>query len=357
MSGWRAGNGGCGYSRGRRHWRHPERARFFRRVAGLAVIVLSLALSGVYALASFIASRVGLTGWAGPGIIVVVLVAALVAARAFGALRRFGHPLAAVMEAADQVANGDYTVQVQEAGPPPIRALVRSFNTMTAKLHDADRQRRDLMADLAHELRTPLTILQGRIEGLLDGVYIPSTAELEQLLTQTQVLSRLIEDLRTLALSDAGVLPLQREPIDLVQLVRTVVHGFQAQAQGQSISLQAHVPAMPVEANVDPVRIQEVLGNLISNALLHAGNGRTVDVSLERRADAVRMTIRDDGAGMSAEQLAHAFDRFYRREGSRGSGLGLTIARQLVMAHQGTIEVTSEPSRGTTMQIVLPLPT
>src|SRR6185503_20474538 len=114
---------------------------------------------------------------------------------------RAGGPLGAVMDAAARVADGDYTARVDERGPPPLRALARSFNTMTERLALADRQRRDLMADLAHELRTPLSVLQGRIEGLIDGVYPLEPGQLDQLLDQTKILSRLIEDLRTLALS------------------------------------------------------------------------------------------------------------------------------------------------------------
>ncbi len=116
------------------------------------------------------------------------------------------------MDAADLVAEGDYGVRVQEYGPPPMRALAHSFNTMTLRLQNADRLRRDLMADVAHELRTPLSVLQGRLEGLLDGVYARDDRQISQLLEETRVLSTLIEDLRTLALSDAGALPQEDPP-------------------------------------------------------------------------------------------------------------------------------------------------
>ena len=131
-------------------------------------------------------------------------------------------PLGGVMDAADRVAAGNYDVRVVEHGPPSIRALARAFNTMTARLQDSDRLRRDLMADIAHELRTPLTVIQGKLEGLIDGVYPRDDTEMQLLLDETRVLSRLIEDLRTLALSEGGALKLQREPTDIAGLARDV---------------------------------------------------------------------------------------------------------------------------------------
>ncbi len=169
-----------------------------------------------------------------------------------------------VMDAADRVAGGDYTVRVTESGPPPIRALAYSFNTMTARLAGADRLRRDLMADVAHELRTPLSVLQGRLEGLLDGVYPKDEAQLAQLLEETHVLSRLVEDLRTLALSEAGALPLQKESTDIVALARDVVRSM----TGSGASVDVRAPHAVI-IDLDPVRIREVLTNLLSNAIRH----------------------------------------------------------------------------------------
>jgi signal transduction histidine kinase len=207
------------------------RARFFRRAALGALALFALALWGLFTVASLIANQFGLGGWAAAVPALVVLLGAGMALTAMArGMRRFASPLAAVMEAADRVAGGDYTVRVAEQGPPPIRALTHSFNTMTGRLQDADRLRRDLMADVAHELRTPLSILQGRLEGLIDGVYPPDETHLWQLLEETHVLSRLVEDLRTLALSEAGALQLQKESTDIVELVRDTVTGMQTEA-------------------------------------------------------------------------------------------------------------------------------
>jgi signal transduction histidine kinase len=265
-------------------------------------------------------------------------------------------PLHGIMDAADRVAAGDYSVRVGERGAPPIRALARAFNAMTARLQDADRQRRDLMADVAHELRTPLTVLQGRIEGLLDGVYPRDDAQLAALLEETQVLSRLIEDLRTLALSDAGALRLQREPVDLVGLARDVVAGFQPEAARARVSLAVAASAAAVEAEVDSVRIRQVLANLLSNAVRHtpAGCAIRVDVDSAADGDAVAIAVVDAGEGMAPDEVGRIFDRFYKGEASAGAGLGLTIARRLVAAHGGDIRAASTPGLGTTITFVLP---
>jgi signal transduction histidine kinase len=269
-------------------------------------------------------------------------------------MRRVASPLGAVMDAAESVADGDYATRVAERGPPPVRALARSFNTMTERLQHADRQRRDLMADLAHELRTPLSVLQGRIEGMLDGVYPLEAGQLEQLLDQTKILSRLIEDLRTLALSDAGVLTLQREPMDVTDLLSEVVDSFEAEAARLSISMLLDAPAAPVTVEVDAVRIKEVLANLLSNALAHTPAGGRIRLALSSVADTVSISVSDTGSGMSGDDVARMFDRFYKGRDSRGAGLGLAIARNLIRAHGGDIMASSVLGQGTTVKFTLP---
>jgi signal transduction histidine kinase len=335
--------------------RRRVRTRFFRRAAFAAAALLLLAVSGLFALASIVMSRFGLAGWAATAsVILVTCVAAIALTRFFGAMRHFASPLGSVMDAADRVAGGDYTVRVREHGPPPIQALVHSFNTMTERLQDADRQRRDLMADVAHELRTPLSVLQGRIEGLIDGVYPRDEGQLSRLLEETHVLSRLIEDLRTLALSDAGVLRLQMEPADLVGLLREVVRSFETEAAARPVSLTLAGATDDATADVDPVRIREVFTNLLSNALRHTPADGAVTVSVDEAGEAVAITVKDSGEGMPAEELARIFDRFYKGAASHGSGLGLTIAKSLVTAHGGQISATSTVGEGTTFRVTLP---
>jgi signal transduction histidine kinase len=249
---------------------YATRLRFFRRFAWAGALALLLASVGLVTLAWLAAASMGLASsrfHLVPVVVIAALLAAVAVAGAMaGLLRRVGFPLAAVMEAADRVAAGEYDVRVSEHGPPPIRALGRAFNTMTARLQAHDRLRRDLMADVAHELRTPLTVIQGRLEGLLDGVYPRDDAQLQQLVEETHVLSRLVEDLRTLALSESGALKLQREATDLRDLTEEVVRAYAAEADAHHVALESDAaPDLP-SLEVDPVRIREVIANLLSNA-------------------------------------------------------------------------------------------
>jgi len=314
-----------------------------------------LTLSGMFAAGWATAVRFGLVGSAtvAPAIF-LMLVVGLALVAMLRVTRRFVSPLDAVMDAADRVAEGDYGVRVQESGPPPMRALAHSFNAMTERLQNADRLRRNLMADVAHELRTPLTVLQGRLEGLIDGVYSRDDRQLSQLLDDTRVLSRLVDDLRTLALSEAGALQLQKELTDVAALVQEVVGSMQAEAAGKSVSLTAISSADSALLDLDPVRIREVLTNLLSNAIRHTPGGGAVTVSVSDAPAGTTVAVSDTGEGMPANEAARIFDRFYKGSTSRGSGLGLTIAKGLVTAHGGEINASSQLDRGTTVVFTLP---
>jgi signal transduction histidine kinase len=331
------------------------RARFFRRVVAVISGLVSMAVLGLASLGWLVAERAGFSGPTGVALAALALVAgAFVLAAGLVMVRGGAGPLRAVMDAADRVADGDYGVRVREHGPPPVRALAHAFNAMTERLAHADRQRRDLMADVAHELRTPLSVLQGRLEGLLDGVYPRDDRQLASLLEETQVLSRLIEDLRTLALDDAGALRLEREPADLVALVRDTVRGFEPEAARQGVALAVTTDLAGAVLDVDPVRIRQVLSNLLSNALRHTPAGRAVTVSVAAAGSGFAVAVADAGEGMPPEHVARIFDRFYKGEASRGSGLGLTIARRLVMAHGGGIQAASRLGQGTTVTFSIP---
>ena len=219
-----------------------------------------------------------------------------------------------------------------------------AFATTIRRVADRFREqvhlRRQLMADVAHELRTPLSILQGRIEGLLDGVYPRDDAHLQELLAETQHLGRLVEDVRTLANAEAGALELRREPVDVVALIRETAASF-----ARPIAIDAP-PQLIVDA--DPVRLREVLLNIVGNAVQHAP-GAAIAITVAKGI--IRVT--DNGPGIPAGELPHLFDRFHKGPRSRGSGLGLSIARKLVEAHGGTIEVASSAGAGTTVTIRL----
>jgi two-component system OmpR family sensor kinase/two-component system sensor histidine kinase BaeS len=290
---------------------------------------------------------------AGIGILAAVLLVAFVSTGR--AVRRMARPMGDLMEAADRVSAGDYAARVGERGPRELRRLARSFNAMTARLEANEGQRQTLLADVAHELRTPLSVIQGNVEGMLDGLYAPDRMHLEPVLEETRIMSRLLEDLQTLSTAEAGALRLHPETVAPEELVADAVSAFGSRAGGKGVSLTQLVPPGLPSLEVDPVRIGEVLSNLLQNALRHTPTGGSVSVSAERvDGDRVAFTVEDSGPGIPAEVLPHVFDRFVKAADSGGAGLGLAIARSLVEAHGGEISAQSDPGRGTRMRFVLP---
>lgn len=269
-------------------------------------------------------------------------------------LRRVTRPMTEVMDAADRVAEGDYAVRVREQGPREMRNLVRSFNSMTERLDSNEARRRALLADVTHELRTPLTVMQGNLEALLDGVYPRDDAHLTPILEETRVLARLVEDLRTLSLAESGALKLHKEPTDLGILIEETLASFRTQSDEAGVTLQANVPDEVPTVDLDPVRIREVLANLVANGLRYSPKGGQVVVTAREDKGQVVVQVQDSGSGIDPADLPHIFDRFYKSEQSRGMGLGLAIARNLVEAHGGEIGAESSTA-GTTMRFTLPL--
>jgi two-component system sensor histidine kinase BaeS len=316
--------------------------------------VLILAVLGAATVASWILGSA--PPWArsplafAPLLLLVLLFAAGIVLRARSRLWR---PLGGIVEAADRVAEGDFSRKVTEEGPPFLRSVARAFNGMTARLARQDEQRRHLMADIAHELRTPLAIVQGRLEGLIDGVYSLDRAYLAETLDEVKVIARLVEDLRILAETESGMLTLRREPADLTLLASEVLAALKSDADVRGVQL-VEVAGVPVMANVDPLRIRQVLVNLVSNAVRHGPAGTHVRVSVEAAGDAVVVTVADTGTGIPPHELPYIFDRFSKGSGSGGTGLGLTIARNLVVAHGGEIAVGGEVGKGTVITVRLP---
>jgi two-component system sensor histidine kinase BaeS len=287
---------------------------------------------------------------------IILAVAILVLMRGF---RRLAVPLTALVEAARRVERGAYDTRVPEVrrGPRELRELTRAFNTMASRLEADQRQRRSLLADVSHELRTPLAVLRGNLEAIADGVHPADEAHLAGLIEETHVLERLVEDLRTISLAEAGALPLHRETTDPDVLLGETVASFATAAADAGVTLAVDTPPDLPLLEVDPVRIREVISNLLANALRHTPVGGTVTASGARSAEggSVVLGVTDTGSGIEPELLPHVFDRFARGRDSRGSGLGLAIARDLVTAHGGTIEVRSEPGRGATFEVRLPI--
>jgi signal transduction histidine kinase len=294
----------------------------------------------------------------GIGIVVVGILAIAGSGRTF---RRVAFSLDELVEAADRVEHGDYTtrVTVPRTGPRPMRDLARGFNEMVTRLEADEAQRRRLLADVSHELRTPLTVVQGNIEAMLDGVHEVDEAHLGAILEETRVLGRLVDDLRTVALSESGSLPLHLEPTDLAVVATDAVGAFRSAAQAAGVELGVEIADDIPLLEVDPVRIREVISNLVANALRHtpAGGSIALDARVGNAGRAAVVTVRDTGSGIEPDLLPHVFDRFAKAAGSRGSGLGLAIARGLVEAHGGSIEVESAPGRGSTFQFRIPLNT
>jgi len=341
--------------RGRGPWGGRPR---FPRFLGFVVVLFFLFTFTSSALAlALLSGTLGIGHHRGlalaAGVLGLVIVFAGLTAVGRG-VRRAAVPLADVMEAADRVAAGDHDVQVPERGPRRFRRLARSFNAMTERLRASERERRNLIADVAHELRTPLTVIQGQTEGLLDGLYPADREHLEPLLEETRVMSRLLNDLLTLSTAEAGALQLHREPVAPATLVHEAVASFQGPAALAGVALDSHVaPGLPT-LDADPVRIGEVLANLLSNALRHTPSGGRIAVSAEPADGVVAFTVSDTGSGIAPDALPHVFDRFVKSSDSGGAGLGLAIAKSLVQEHGGTIAAESAPGAGTRMRFVLP---
>jgi two-component system OmpR family sensor kinase/two-component system sensor histidine kinase BaeS len=331
-----------------------RRRRFNRGFGGAVAIALFLVMVGLMTVLSWLFSGTPAFALRPIGVL-IGMVWLFVILRIFQRLMwRIGMPLGDIVSTADRVAEGDYTARATEHGPRWMRGIAETFNAMVGKLQVQDRQRRELMADIAHELRTPLAVLQGRLEGMLDGVYPRDEAQIAAVLQETKMLSRLVDDLRTLAHSESGTLALQKEPTDVGMLIDDAVASFSADARQRSVALNVSTPADLPTIEIDPVRIREVVTNLVSNAMRHTPAGGRVDVTAARRDQVIDVRIGDTGSGIAANDLPKIFDRFYKGRTSQGSGLGLTIARNLVVAHGGEIRAESREGHGTTITFTLP---
>lgn len=344
------------------------RRRFLRRVLiGVGALVLLLVVSG------WVLGWIFGGGWdrgqadGPPGFFpfpLFVLVGLVVAfVFVMRGVRRTAAPVGDVMEAVGLVADGDLSARVEARGGRDDRQLAEAFNRMAGRLETDEERRRELLADLAHELRTPLAVIRGNVEAMLDGLYPADPHHLRTLLAETEVLGRLLDDLRTLSTAEAGALVLHREPIAPHALIDDAVAPSIGEAEERGVALVSHASDDLPTIEVDPLRIGEVLSNLLQNALRHTPRGGRIEVAASRAslgdAAAIMFRVADTGTGIADEMLPVVFDRFVKTSDSGGTGLGLAIARGLVEAHGGTIAVAShtatDGSTGTTISFTLPI--
>lgn len=274
--------------------------------------------------------------------------------------RQITSPLRALSQSAQAIADGDLGRRIEIKSNDEIGQAAHSFNRMAESLAQADAQRRDMIADIAHELRTPLTVVQGNLEALMDGVYDLTQENVSAVHKQTVILTRLVADLRDLALAESGQLQLEQKTISLADVISQVSEGLEVQAREKGVTMKFETAENLPKIQADEQRITQVLFNLISNALRHTPVGGTITTSAELREGRMLVSVRDTGAGIAPEELPRVFERFYRADHSRtrstgGSGLGLTIAKQIVEAHDGQIWAQSWLGAGSTFAFSLPL--
>jgi signal transduction histidine kinase len=332
-------------------WR-GMRGRFMWRIGCFFLLMALVFVSVISLLGWLIASAIGAAG--GVPTILIGLAGLFALALIGRAIRGAAAPVGDLIEASGRIEEGDFSTRVPESGPREVRALARAFNEMSARLEATEQDRRSALADVSHELRTPLTVIQGNLEALLDGIYPADAEHLQLLLDETRILERLIDDLRTLTLAEAGSLVLHREPTDLRALLNDVAASYRTQADQTGMALTVTVPDDLPSLDIDPARIREVVSNLLTNALRHTPRDGKVEVSAQLAGDHVEVSIHDTGSGIPPDQLDRIFDRFYRSADSPGSGLGLPIAKSLVEAHGGTATALSEMGDGTRVAFTLP---
>jgi signal transduction histidine kinase len=269
-------------------------------------------------------------------------------------------PIRSLTAAASSLGAGDLSQRVPERGSDEIGVLANTFNTMANDLELAVDQQRQLTADVAHELRTPLTNIQGYLEAIKDGVVEPDEETIDTLHTQTIHLSKLIDDLRMLAIADAGALALNKSHGSPVSVIHDSVTHFKQRASDRQIDLNYSTTGSEPMIDFDETRMRQIVSNLVENALTHTPNNGNIEVQVNGHDRGIDISVSDSGVGIAEEDLPRIFDQFYRADQSRtratgGAGLGLTIVKRLVEAHGGEISVTSESGHGATFNVFIPV--
>jgi signal transduction histidine kinase len=269
-------------------------------------------------------------------------------------------PVKALTQTARQLGKGDFSQRVKVKNKGEVGELAQAFNSMADDLERAEQLRRNMVADVAHELRTPLSNLKGYLEAVRDGVVKLDANAIRSLDEEASLLSRLVDDLQELSLAESGELKLDCRAIDIAELISQTAGSMQPQMVAKGISLSIDAPDKLPALYIDSHRIGEVLRNLIENALAHTPSAGTITVTAKAQGEWLEVSVIDTGEGIPAEDLSNIFERFYRVDKSRaratgGSGLGLTIAKRLIEAHGGQIEVVSQIDQGTRFTFTLPV--
>ncbi|MFC4909584.1 sensor histidine kinase [Actinomadura gamaensis] len=288
-----------------------------------------------------------------------VVVAVLVIGCTLLLSRRVLAPIGALAAAARRLGAGNLSERVDVRGRDEIAELARSFNRMADSLQRSEEAQHRMVSDIAHELRTPLANIRGYLEALHDGVLEPDPELLSSLLEEAVLQQRLIDDLQDLALAESGALRMLRTPLDVRELLETSRVAHRAVAESHGVRLDVEADAVP-PLDADPDRLRQVIGNLVTNALAATPPGGTITLRAAAAGDAVRIQVADTGRGIAPDELRNVFDRFWRADSSRtratgGRGLGLSIAQGIVQAHGGVLTAESEPGRGSTFTITIPL--
>ncbi|MBN9391459.1 MAG: HAMP domain-containing histidine kinase [Chloroflexi bacterium] len=274
---------------------------------------------------------------------------------------RLARPLHQMVIAANRIASGHYEEKVLAPPVKEIAELAAAFNQMAESLQHNEKLRREMVSDLAHELRTPLTAIEGHMEGLIDGVLEPSPATFGRVQREARRLHRLAQELGTLSELDSPALKLNLEKVPVPEVIEEVVNKVRPQFEFKGIHLEVAPLVSELRVKADRDRLEQVIINILANALHYTDTGGRVVLSAKDVNDRVEFSIRDTGIGIAPENLPHVFERFYRVDRSRvrrgntgGSGIGLTIVQRLVEAHGGDIWIESEVGAGTTIHFNLP---
>ena len=273
--------------------------------------------------------------------------------------RQITRPVRALISGARHLTKGELSYRVKVKSRDEIGELADSFNIMASSLEKGEQSRRQLTADIAHELRTPLTVIEGTVDGIIDGVFQSDTEHLRSIKEQTAKLTHLISDLRDISLAESGQLKLNLTSTDMVELVQRIVSNYEMNAREKNIRIKLEKEPQISEIEADTVRMEQVISNLLTNAIRHTPSSGNISVTIKNDEGGLAISVADTGEGIALEDLPHVFERFYRSGSSRsrkegGTGLGLAIVKQMVEAHGGKVRVESKRGTGSIFSVLLP---